>query len=187
MIPRNIALDHKKRWLTWYLLLPIFCDLAGCLGFKEKTGLDLTLLGKFINFALIKPVPYSRSKVITAPLLLLAILPFLFCDKLPTLWPLIIHQGNRLLLCRTEGEVYYRLIFNCKGWHIVSGTNKSEQLTYLMFKQFWASFTRTLWKAVCKGWYSALTGRYPGCEAMTWVSSPRNEDGIFSSKEWDIC
>lgn len=33
-----------------------------------------------------------------------------------------------------------------------------------MFKQFWASFIRTLWKAVCKGWHSALAGRYVGEE-----------------------
>lgn len=72
-------------------------------------------LGKFISSVLIKLVQCSRSKDITAPLLLLAILQFLFCDKLPTLWPLIIHQGNRLSLCGAEGEIYYRLIFNDKG------------------------------------------------------------------------
>lgn len=82
--------------------------------------LNLILCGwksgvKFISFALIKLVLYSRSKDIAAPLLLLAILQFLFCDKFPTLWPLIIHQGNRLLLCGAEGEVCYRLIFNDKG------------------------------------------------------------------------
>lgn len=35
-----------------------------------------------------------------------------------------------------------------------------------MLKQFWASFIRTLWRAVWKGLHSALAGRYAGEEGI---------------------
>lgn len=124
---------------------------------------------KFISFTLIKLV--QQELHIIAPLLLLAIFPFLLYDKLPTLWPLIIHQGNRPLLCEAEGEIYYSLIFNCKDWHIVSGTNKSE-LCLSTVEAVLCTFTRASWKSVSsQGCPPALAGRCQGyCSWLLYLS-----------------
>ena len=53
-----------------YYFIHMFSDVAGHFIFMEKTELELMFLGigvKFISFVLIKPVPYSRSKDVTAP------------------------------------------------------------------------------------------------------------------------